>query len=189
MRMFGKRKSMHKQSCWDTEKPVIRAKDNETCSDEACAVSTSTTDTAKCPVSGTTGLKVDLITLKALLNSAALRRLDGKQYRFCPSADCDVVYFDNETSTIFQKNDLTVKVGQKETADPIPICYCFDFTVENIRRDLATHGRTEIPAFIAEEVKAGHCACEVKNPQGSCCLGNVAKAVKRLQAELVEAHP
>ncbi len=168
---------------------MIRAKDNETCSDEACAAPTSTTDTAKCPVSGTTALKVDLITLKALLNSAALRRLDGTQYRFCPSVDCDVVYFDNEASAIFQKNDLTVRVGQKETADPIPICYCFDFTVENIRRDLATQGRTEIPGFIAEEVKAGHCACEVKNPQWSCCLGNVAKAVKRVQAELVEAHP
>jgi len=180
---------MHKLSYCDTENPVIRAKDNEACPDETCAVPTSTTDTAKCPVSGTTGLKVDLITLKALLNSAALRRLDGKQYRFCPSADCDVVYFDHETSTIFRKNDLTVRVGQKETADPIPICYCFDFTIENIRRDLATQDRTEIPAFIAEEVKAGHCACEVKNPQGSCCLGNVANAVKRVQAELVEAHP
>ena len=180
---------MHKLSCCDTENPVIRAKDNEACPDETCAVPTSTTDTAKCPVSGTTGLKVDLITLKALLNSAALRRLDGKQYRFCPSADCDVVYFDHETSTIFRKNDLTVRVGQKETADPIPICYCFDFTIENIRRDLATQDRTEIPAFIAEEVKAGHCACGVKNPEGSCCLGKVEKAVKRLQAELVEAHP
>jgi hypothetical protein len=26
--------------------------------------------------------------------------------------------------------------------------------------------------------KAGHCACELKNPQGSCCLGNVTAAVR-----------
>jgi len=27
-------------------------------------------------------------------------------------------------------------------------------------------------------VKAGRCACEVKNPSGACCLGEVNKAVK-----------
>jgi hypothetical protein len=29
-------------------------------------------------------------------------------------------------------------------------------------------------------VKAGNCACEVRNPQGSCCLGNVQATVKQV---------
>src|SRR6266481_8503338 len=31
---------------------------------------------------------------------------------------------------------------------------------------------------IAAEVKAGNCACEVKNPSGKCCLGDVTQAAK-----------
>jgi hypothetical protein len=31
-------------------------------------------------------------------------------------------------------------------------------------------------------VKAERCACEVKNPQGSCCLGNVAAATNAAKA-------
>jgi len=31
---------------------------------------------------------------------------------------------------------------------------------------------------------ADRCACEVKNPQGSCCLGNLAAASKALKVEL-----
>jgi hypothetical protein len=27
-------------------------------------------------------------------------------------------------------------------------------------------------------VKAGNCACEVKNPSGKCCLGDVMRAAK-----------
>jgi hypothetical protein len=179
--MFWK-KNAQEHSCCSTQGPAIIAKAEDGCPDEVCAVPTPSTDTATCSASGTTGFEVELITLKALLNARSLRRLDGGRYRFCPSADCDVVYFDNEAGSVFRKSDLTVRVGQKEKSDPIPVCYCLDFTLEDIRRDLATRGRTEIPGIITNEVKRGHCACEVKNPQGSCCLGDITKAVKRIQS-------
>jgi hypothetical protein len=66
----------------------------------------------------------------------------------------------------------------------VPVCYCFDITAADLRKDIATTGGTGIPEMITAEVKAGHCACQVKNPQGSCCLGNVSKALKRIQSEL-----
>ncbi len=132
-------------------------------------------------------MKVDLITVKALLNGGGLSRLDGEAYRFCPAPDCDIVYFDNVVGSVFRKVDLTVRVRQKETEDPIPICYCFGYSVADVRRDLATRGKTDIPAIIRAQVQAGHCACEVKNPQGSCCLGNVSKAIKKLQSEISAA--
>jgi hypothetical protein len=31
---------------------------------------------------------------------------------------------------------------------------------------------------IKAEVDAGHCACEVKNLSGKCCLGDVTRAAK-----------
>lgn len=128
-----------------------------------------------CPVSGTVGHKVGLVTVKALLAGRALRRLDGKAYRFCAEPDCDVVYFDRDAGSVFRKRDLLVRVGLKESSDPIPICYCFDLTVSDLRT------RIDVAAMISAEVRAGHCACEVKNPQGSCCLGNVSAALARLR--------
>lgn len=152
-----------------------------------CPSDAKEADPALCPVSGTIGLNVDLITVKALLNSRGLSRLDGKAYRFCQAPDCDAVYFDNRAGSVFRKGDLVTRVGQKETEEPVPICYCFGYTVADVRRDLATRGKTDIPAIITAEVQAGHCACEVKNPQGSCCLGNVSKAVSTVQSEISAA--
>jgi hypothetical protein len=40
-------------------------------------------------------------------------------------------------------------------------------------------GKCTIPQRITAEVKAGNCAREIRNPQGSGCLGNVQAAVKR----------
>ena len=154
------------------------------CSSEGCSTPGSGSEAALCPVSQTIGLKVDLITVKALLTGGALRRMEGKAYRFCPELDCNVVYFDREADSVFEKCDLEVRVGQKESADPIPICYCFDVTEADLRKGISETGETDIPAMITAEVRAGHCACEVKNPQGSCCLGNVSKAVKRIQSRI-----
>ncbi len=37
-------------------------------------------------------------------------------------------------------------------------------------------GKSTVAERITTEVKAGHCACEVKNPSGKCCLGDVTRA-------------
>ncbi|HEV2197528.1 MAG TPA: DUF998 domain-containing protein [Candidatus Acidoferrum sp.] len=49
-------------------------------------------------------------------------------------------------------------------------------------------GDCRIPQRISAEVKAGNCACEVRNPQGSCCLGNVTAVVKRLKADRISSE-
>ena len=122
------------------------------------------------------------MTVKALLTAAALRRLEGKTYRFCPEPSCDLVYFDREAGSILRKQDLSVRVGSKEVKDPIPVCYCFGFTLADLRRDIVNRGRTEIPAWITAEIRAGHCACEVRNPEGICCLGGVARAITEIES-------
>lgn len=137
-------------------------------------------ESALCPESRSVGSNVGLITLKALLTADALRRLDGTAYRFCADPACDVVYFDRAADSIFRRGDLRIRVGQKETEDPIPLCYCFDVTEADLAREIALNGETGIPAAVAAEVRAGHCACEVRNPKGTCCLGDVSKALSRI---------
>ena len=99
-------------------------------------------------------------------------------FHFCRSTGCDVVYFHPDGDCL-RKPDVRVRVGMKETEDPVPLCYCFGFTEAMAREEIRATGRCTIPQRISAEVKAGNCACEIRNPQGSCCLGNVSAAVKK----------
>jgi hypothetical protein len=134
-----------------------------------------------CPRSGTRGRSVGLITLKALLLPSSLARLQpGREYRFCPDPECPVTYF-AEGST-FLVADLNRSVYQKDRSQDAPVCYCFGYSRSDLRESLDELGRSPVPEIVAEHVRAGRCACEVTNPQGRCCLGNVA-------AELGEQRP
>ena len=54
-----------------------------------------------------------------------------------------------------------------------PLCYCFGHTRRSIADQITATGRSSAFAAVTHKVKAGHCACEVKNPSGRCCLGDV----------------
>ena len=72
--------------------------------------------------------------------------------------------------------------GFKETDDPVPLCYCFDYDRAEVRDDIRRKGDTEIQRIIVQRVKAGECRCEETNPSGGCCLGTVAKAIRHARA-------
>jgi hypothetical protein len=92
--------------------------------------------------------------------------------------NCDVVYFSEAVS--FYKPDLKVRVGFKEQRDPIPLCYCFDYTRSDISCDLSLRGETDIPDRVKAEIQRGFCACDVKNPSGACCLGDLTRAIQQI---------
>lgn len=131
-----------------------------------------------CPVNGARSKQVDMLTVKSLVRQLPLG-MPNTQYYFCEASGCDVVYFPLDAQApLFRRGDLTVRVGVKETADPIPVCYCFGFTERDIQREIAETGESTIADRISSEVKAGNCTCDVKNPSGKCCLGSVARVVK-----------
>src|SRR5579859_1206673 len=134
---------------------------------------------AKCLECGEAGQPVATITLKQMVRPQFLEAVGKPGFRFCRSPDCDVVYFHPDGRQL-RKGDLRVRVGVKETEDPVPLCYCFGFTRAMAVEEIQATGGCTIPARIAAEVRAGNCACEARNPQGSCCLGQVAAAIKRL---------
>ena len=135
----------------------------------------------RCPDCGRVGRKLDRITLKALLRPEALARLSALEHGFCPSASCRVVYFG--LGEVFRCEDVLVPVFQKEPAGGRTICYCFAVSEGDIRREIeATSGSTVVER-ITRLVESDRCACEVRNPQGTCCLGNLTAAVKAALAE------
>ncbi len=135
---------------------------------------------ARCPACGANGQPVETITLTHQVNPEHLEMVEHGPFNFCRTPTCDVVYF-NGNATLLRKADVRVRVGLKETEDPVPICYCFGFTEKMVFDEVRTTGKCTIPQRITAEIKAGHCACEIRNPQGSCCLGNVNAAVKKAQ--------
>ena len=120
-----------------------------------------------------------------MVKSEFLDAVNVPGFQFCRSADCDVVYF-HPNSERLTKADVRVRVGLKEAQDPVSICYCFGFTEAMVVEEIRDTGKCTIPQRITAEVKAGNCACETRNPQGSCCLGNVTAAVKKLSAAILE---
>ena len=140
-----------------------------------------------CPVNGARSKQVDVLTVKSLVRRLPLGMLNT-QYYFCDSSECDVVYFPLDAqASLFRRGDLMVRVGAKETEEPIPACYCFGFTRSDIENEVAEAGSSTIAEQIRAEVKAGNCACEIRNPSGKCCLGDVTRAVKDRLSQKAES--
>ena len=106
---------------------------------------------------------------------------------FCPEPGCDVVYFElnDGARCIFVKTELSVRVGVKETDDPIPVCYCWGYTKKEIIEDFLQHGRSLIKDQINSNCDSAPCPCNLKNPSGRGCSRILFPIVERLEAEVL----
>lgn len=140
-------------------------------------------DPRRCVSCGHSGRSVGLRTLKALLRPAALEKLAPRDCYFCGSASCPVVYFGEDA--VFRREDVLVPVFQKEAEGSRTICYCFEVTEDRIRREVEAAGVSASAERIKALVQGDRCACEMRNPQGVCCLGNVTGVVRSVQRHRV----
>jgi hypothetical protein len=137
--------------------------------------------TSRCPVSGSRGSAVGAITVKALLAEHALRRFLPGEYRFCPDPACDVVYFGADGQQLTTA-DVRVPVWQRLPFGDRPICYCFGESEASIWSEVASGEGARVIERVREHIAAERCACDLRNPRGTCCLGDVIAAVKRIEA-------
>ena len=140
------------------------------------------TEHRECPSCGENAKSVKAITLQSLLKPEALARMTEGPYRFCGSKDCEVVYFTEDWTSVFNKDALLVRVGIKEETPPRHVCYCFDHTIEEIENDIRETGKTTVLDDIKTRMKEA-CWCETKSPMGSCCLGTVSKYIKAAEGK------
>ena len=113
------------------------------------------------------------MTLKALL-AVPLTEIRHDDYLFCRTADCPIVYFSAGGEQVFPEGALRERVHQKHpAADDVFVCYCFRHTAGSVRDEAPGPGRPGVIQAITAGIQRGLCACEIRNPQGSCCLGNV----------------
>ena len=137
-----------------------------------------------CPTNQQIGKMVNSITLKALL-AVPLAQMTSSEYRFCRDPHCPTVYYSFDGTQLFGEPDVREKVYQKHpTDDDVFVCYCFRHTIGSIRAELLATGSTSVVESINAGIQAEKCACDIRNPQGNCCLGNVRAVVQRLQEEM-----
>lgn len=166
---------------------------------------TTTAMTTECPRCGKNGKAVKPATLRALLKpeyaqavgvpeqdhceSGCKPAAGNTGWRYCDTAECDVVYFGEQNGVTFTNIQLSVPVGVKEKTGERPLCYCFGHSVATITQELSTKGQSNALEDIRRKMKDPGCACEVNNPSGSCCLGTVARGIETAKAELGAAVP
>ena len=140
--------------------------------------------TMPCPTNQKVGQSVNTLTLKALL-AVPLTQVSAAEYRFCQAADCPTVYYSADGAQCFREADLRERVFQKHRRDDsVLVCYCFGHTVGSIRAELNAIGPSPVVEAIETGIRVGQCACDIRNPEGECCLGNVRALVRQLKAEL-----
>lgn len=139
---------------------------------------------AACPTNGQIGKPIDSLTLKALL-AVPLTRMKSGAYRFCPAPACPTVYYESDGPQCFDETNLRERVFQKHPADEdVFICYCFRYKFRDVRKAVAKGGSADLVNAIQSGIQAAQCACDLRNPQGTCCLGNVRAAIVALQTEI-----
>lgn len=133
-----------------------------------------------CPECNQKGKPVESQTIKSML-TISLRELHDTDYFFCRTETCPVAYFSADGTQTFTRAQVRERVFQKEPrSKDVTICYCFGHTVGNII-DSTPKKQNAIVNDINAGIKTGQCACDLRNPQGSCCLGNVRGLIKTLQ--------
>ncbi|MFJ6210544.1 putative iron-sulfur cluster-binding metallochaperone [Lysinibacillus sp. NPDC092081] len=137
-------------------------------------------NTIVCPSCKDKAKNVQLITIKSMIKPSVLGSINAlENHYFCSTKDCNVVYFDtlNKEYTL---SNIKVVVHQKDDSFSTPVCYCFDWTKGKIKQYVENELTPNPLEHIRANIKENRCGCEVNNPQGSCCLGNVTKYIKGL---------
>ena len=159
-------------NCCTTEAPCDERESTETVINDRSI--------KRCESCGGQSRPVSRKTVLLMLKPHLVEQAMTGTYSFCAVRECPVVYFEEQGSCRFMSDDLRMRVGVKESGDPIPLCYCFGFDESHMRDEITRTGKTTIPARISTLMREGLCACESRNPAGVCCLGEVNRAVKRL---------
>ncbi len=128
-----------------------------------------------CPGCGHRGRQVALLTVQAQV-AISLRELGPSPYHFCATPGCEVVYYASGSPPIL-RGQVRERIFQKERAPDVLVCHCFRYSLGRLQWSDEAE-RAAILADIIAGTRQGQCACELRNPQGSCCLSNVRRLLR-----------
>lgn len=125
-----------------------------------------------CPSCGEIGPIVGVAPVRPHRSDAA-----EAAWQHCPTVGCRVVYYLDDVTV--EADAAITQVAHKATDRPVPVCFCFAHTADDLIADAAAHdGVSTIKAAIKQAVADGHCACEHLNPSTKCCLADIHRTLK-----------
>lgn len=128
--------------------------------------------TGVCPGCRSAGQSVGWTTMAALCSVPLPAR---QEVWLCRDPGCELVYF-GASDLRLRRTDLHVDPGFKDGRDGL-VCYCFDHRRGEVEGEARATGSSAILEKIKARVRAGDCACEVRNPTGRCCLRDIQRTV------------
>lgn len=131
---------------------------------------------ANCPQCNRPGRDVSpLAVAHNLISTTELPCEDG--WELCLSgSECNVVYFHD--ATVLEKSQLRALPYHKGDDEGRLVCFCFGHTVSAIAREVNLTGGSTLQVAIRDACRRGETDCERLNPQGRCCLGNIAGVIE-----------
>lgn len=131
-----------------------------------------------CPACKKEGDHVKNVTVRHLVKKELIAKAGQCDYRICMNEKCDVAYYSEDLSIIFEKKDLKVPLWYKEDASPRYACYCSRITEEDVIRAVREQKLTEMNAIRKHYDPEAKCQCNVKNPTGKCCTNAFKEFVR-----------
>lgn len=124
---------------------------------------------SRCPQCGNRGTPIAAKTVIAVTSAP----LPPRQPLFlCVTSDCELIYF-GESGASFPVSALRQRPSWKGGD---VFCFCFDHRKSELLAAVAAGDGHHLSASIEARVRAGDCACELRNPSGRCCLPEIRRA-------------
>lgn len=131
----------------------------------------------ECPRCGAKGVSVGRETLEYHLPADALTEIAESAY-FCATPHCEVAYFDI-FDRIVPVERMLHPVYPKDLE--APLCPCFEFTREDVEKDVQEGVPTRIRALLAKS-KSPEAHCVSRSPSGQCCMPEVQRYYMKLRS-------
>jgi hypothetical protein len=126
-----------------------------------------------CPGCGHAGVEIPWRTVAAVTRGALPPR---QVFRLCRERECGLLYFGDAGASV----PVSAVAEAPWFKGGAGVCYCFDYD--------AAHLGKGAEAAITARVRAGDCACDLRNPSGRCCLPEVKRLAPGDPAEFGAPH-
>jgi hypothetical protein len=130
---------------------------------------------ANCPRCQSVGVAVGPITLESQLDEATVKQIAEHAF-FCPSATCDVAYFDEFERVVLCGSLRKPAYPKDPTA---PLCACFGLTCDDVECDLDEGTPTRVRALLAK-ARSPEARCRSMSASGQSCVAEVQRYYMRM---------
>lgn len=132
-----------------------------------------------CPVCKKKGVLVKNITVKHMVLDELTEQVGDKDYFLCMSEECDITYYNSESTVRFNKQQVKVPIWFKKDANPKYACYCSKVTEEQIINAVVKDGATNMKDVLKITGAMSNSQCQKNNPLGKCCHQIIQTAIDK----------